>query len=75
MNLKPKRKAPIGVWQEEHHCGDCGMGMLVGKPVGKLPANAWPRTGTKCTAIYLGRRGNKCGWPTTVIWLFRRAGT
>ena len=52
--------------------GGYGSGQLLGKPVDRLPDTAHPRTGPKCTAVYSGRPRGRCGWPTTVVWVFRR---
>ena len=77
MMILPRKRTKAtaaGLWQQEQQCGDCGVVVFVGEPQERLPESAWPRTGPKCTTQCVG--SNKiCGWPTTVLWLFRRRAT
>lgn len=66
---KPAPKAdPPGVWREELQCGGCGTCKIL--RITKRMPESYTTLGPKCRGVFMGRPRNKCGWPTSRVWLW-----
>jgi hypothetical protein len=66
---KSKAVTRQGYWRLDQACGDCGTG-LRGNTYVDSPDFTKAGFGPKCDGGYNGRPRGRCGWRTTLYWIY-----